>query len=86
MDTECIGKAVSLDCGALGFYQGVIDSFELEEQTLTIINPVQNGRKVDRPRLTLRLVSTLISTWHRCWAYRAQNGRYIGTRKIGSTA
>jgi hypothetical protein len=54
MNKDCVGKSVSLDCGALGVYQGVIDSFQLEEQTITIKNPVQNGRAVDRPRLTLR--------------------------------
>lgn len=54
MDVECIGKAVSMDCGALGFYQGVIDSFNLEEQSITIKNAVQNGKTVDRPKLTIR--------------------------------
>lgn len=54
MDVECIGKAVSMDCGALGFYQGVIDSFNLEEQTITIKNAVQNGKTADRPKLTIR--------------------------------
>ena len=54
MDVECIGKAVSMDCGGLGFYQGVIDSFNLEEQTITIKNAVQNGKTVDRPKLTIR--------------------------------
>jgi len=56
MDVECIGKAVSMDCGALGFYQGVIDSFNLEEQTITIKNAVQNGKTADRPKLTISAV------------------------------
>ena len=41
MDKDWLGKSVSLDCGALGFYQGFIKSIQLGEQTLTLEKPFQ---------------------------------------------
>jgi len=43
MNSDCIGKTVSLDCGGLGFFQGVINSIQLQDQTITITNAYQNG-------------------------------------------
>ncbi len=43
MNDQWIGKGVSLQCGTLGVFQGVIDAVHLEEQTITIKNVIHNG-------------------------------------------
>ena len=43
MDEQWLGKAVDLNCGALGVFQGVIGGVHLAEQTITIKNVIHNG-------------------------------------------
>ena len=43
MDEQWLGKAVDLNCGALGVFQGVIGGVHLDEQTITIKNVIHNG-------------------------------------------
>ena len=43
MDEQWLGKAVDLNCGALGVFQGVIGGVQLAEQTITIKNVIHNG-------------------------------------------
>lgn len=44
---------MSLDCGGLGFFQGVICRINLEEQTVTIEKPFHNGVPCKFPEITL---------------------------------
>eukprot|EP00096_Caligus_rogercresseyi_P012881 TRINITY_DN5555_c0_g1_i1.p1 TRINITY_DN5555_c0_g1~~TRINITY_DN5555_c0_g1_i1.p1 ORF type:complete len:461 (-),score=127.11 TRINITY_DN5555_c0_g1_i1:223-1605(-) len=53
MDGTWIGKRVSLNCGPLGFYQGVVMSIQLDESTLTIAEVFQNGVSSSQPHVTL---------------------------------
>lgn len=53
MNDEWIGKRVSLNCGGLGFYQGIIASLQLDESTITIREPFQNGVRCQLPSVTL---------------------------------
>lgn len=43
MNSEWLGKGVSVDCGGLGFFQGVISSVQLDEQTITLKKAFHNG-------------------------------------------
>jgi len=54
MDADWLGKTVSLDCGHLGYFQGLIQSIQIEEQTITITNAFQNGVPVQKETVTLR--------------------------------
>lgn len=54
MNNDWLGKTVSLDCGSLGFFQGVIQGVHLEEQTITIKNVFQNGIPSKIASITLR--------------------------------
>ncbi len=54
MNKDLVGKSVSMDCGALGFYQGFIKSIQLDEQTLTLEKAFQNGKACNVPTVTLR--------------------------------
>ena len=53
MSEDWVGCRVSLDCGGLGFFQGVICRINLGEQTVTIEKPFQNGLAVKFPEITL---------------------------------
>jgi len=54
MNSDCVGKTVSLDCGSLGFFQGIIKGVHLDEQTITIKNVFQNGIPSKMASITLR--------------------------------
>ena len=54
MNADCVGKAVSLDCGALGFYQGTIKSISISDSSITLDQPYQNGKACDVPTVTIR--------------------------------
>ena len=50
-----LGKTVSLDCGGIGHFQGVIDSVHLDgEQTITLKNAFQDGKPIDMTSITIR--------------------------------
>jgi hypothetical protein len=53
MSEDWVGCRVSLDCGGLGFFQGVICWINLGEQTVTIEEPFQNGLACMFPEITL---------------------------------
>jgi len=53
MSEDWVGCRVSLDCGGLGFFQGVICRINLGEQTVTIEKPFQNGLACKFPEITL---------------------------------
>ena len=59
MNNDWIGKTVSLDCGSLGFFQGIIKVVHLEEQTITIRNVFQNGIPSKIASVTLRYLQVL---------------------------
>ncbi len=54
MNTDWVGKSVNLDCGPLGFYQGLIQSLNLKENTITLEKAFLNGRAANVPDVTLR--------------------------------
>lgn len=50
-----LGKTVSLDCGGIGHFQGVIDSVHLDgEQTITLKNAFQDGKPIQMTSITIR--------------------------------
>jgi len=53
MSEEWVGSRVSLDCGGLGFFQGIICRINLPEQTVTLQKPFQNGIPSTFPEITL---------------------------------
>jgi len=53
MSNDWVGCRVSLDCGGLGFFQGVICRINLNDQTVTIEKPFQNGLPCKFPEITL---------------------------------
>ena len=54
MDSNWLGKTVSLDCGGVGHFQGVIDSVHLDEQTITLKKAFQNGVPCKMASVTIR--------------------------------
>lgn len=50
---EYVGCRVSLDCGQMGFFQGVINRINLQEQTVTLEKPFENGLACKFPEVTL---------------------------------
>ncbi|XP_040581350.1 enhancer of mRNA-decapping protein 3 [Lepeophtheirus salmonis] len=54
MDSAWIGRRVSLNCGPLGFYQGIVKSIQLGESTITIRDVFQNGVSSTQAHVTLR--------------------------------
>jgi len=48
-----VGCRVSLDCGGLGFFQGIMCRINIEEQTVTLEKPFQNGVPSKFPEVTL---------------------------------
>jgi hypothetical protein len=54
MNNDWLGNTVSLDCGSLGFFQGVIQGVHLDEQTITIRNVFQNGIPSKIASITIR--------------------------------
>jgi len=53
MSEDWLGCRVSLDCGSLGYFQGVISRINLSDQTVTLEKPFQNGLSCKVPELTL---------------------------------
>lgn len=53
MDEAWLGKTVSVDCEGMGFFQGVIASVHLEEQTITLKSPFLNGVACKMPSVTI---------------------------------
>ena len=53
MTEDWLGCRVSLDCGSLGHFQGVISRTDLEQQTVTLQKPFQNGVACKFPEITL---------------------------------
>jgi len=53
MSEDWLGCRVSLDCGTLGFFQGVISRINLNDQTVTLERPFQNGVSCKFPEITL---------------------------------
>ncbi|XP_059081044.1 enhancer of mRNA-decapping protein 3-like isoform X2 [Tigriopus californicus] len=53
MNDDWLGKTVSISCGSLGHYQGVIKAVHLEGQTITLKDVFQNGKPCKMPSLTL---------------------------------
>lgn len=55
MSEEWIGARVSLDCGAeLGYFQGLIKNVNVEEKTLVLEKPFQNGVASRFPSITIK--------------------------------
>jgi len=50
---EYLGCRVSLDCGDMGFYQGVISKISLEEQSVSLDKPFANGLACKFPQVTI---------------------------------
>jgi len=53
MSEDWVGCRVSLDCGGLGFFQGLICRINLGDQTVTLEKPFQNGLACKFPEITL---------------------------------
>lgn len=53
MSEDWIGSRVTLDCGKLGYFQGIIKSVNIVEQTLNLDKPFQNGVACKFPSITL---------------------------------
>jgi len=53
MSEDWVGSRVTLDCGKLGYFQGIIKSVNIEEQTLNLDKPFQNGVACKFPSITL---------------------------------
>ncbi|GFR69554.1 enhancer of mRNA-decapping protein 3 [Elysia marginata] len=51
--TNFIGSMVSIDCGLLGTYQGLVQKIDPVMNTLTITHAFLNGLKCDQPELNL---------------------------------
>ncbi|KAK3729099.1 hypothetical protein RRG08_005471 [Elysia crispata] len=51
--TNFIGSMVSIDCGPLGSYQGLVQKIDPVMNTLTITHAFVNGLKCDQPELNL---------------------------------
>jgi len=50
---EYLGCRVSLDCGDMGFYQGVISRISLEDQNVSLDKPFANGLACKFPQVTI---------------------------------
>ena len=48
-----MGCRVSLDCGGLGYFQGVICRISYNDQTVTLEKPFQNGLACKFPEITI---------------------------------
>lgn len=53
MNSDWIGKKISLDCGALGHYQGEIKKIDVKEKTVTIDKAFKNGKPSLIPEIIL---------------------------------
>ena len=53
MSEDWLGCRVSLDCRSLGYFQGVISRINLQDQTVTLEKPFQNGLSCKFPEITL---------------------------------
>ena len=54
MSEDWLGCRVSLDCGSLGFFQGVINRINLSDQIVTLEKPFQNGVASRFPSITIK--------------------------------
>lgn len=54
MCADWIGCRVSLDCGGLGHFQGIISSVDLSDHSITLKDPFQNGVPCKVKQTTLR--------------------------------
>ena len=52
MNSDFVGKCVSLDCGSLGFYQGKIVSINLEDESLSLKQVFKDGKAYTLPVVT----------------------------------
>ena len=50
---DWMGCRVSLDCGSLGYFQGVISRISYNDQTVTLEKPFQNGLACKFPEITI---------------------------------
>ena len=50
---DWMGCRVSLDCGGLGYFQGVISRISYNDQTVTLEKPFQNGLACKFPEITI---------------------------------
>jgi len=50
---DWLGCRVSLDCGGLGYFQGVISRMSYSDQTVTLEKPFQNGLACKFPEITI---------------------------------
>ena len=50
---DWMGCRVSLDCGGLGYFQGVICRISYNDQTVTLEKPFQNGLACKFPEITI---------------------------------
>lgn len=50
---DWMGCRVSLDCGGLGYFQGVISRISYSDQTVTLEKPFQNGLACKFPEITI---------------------------------
>ena len=50
---DWMGCRVSLDCGGLGYFQGVISRINYNDQTVTLEKPFQNGLACKFPEITI---------------------------------
>ena len=53
MNSDWVGQSVSMDCGPLGLYQGMIAAISLEEETISLKKAFQNGKPCDVPTVTI---------------------------------
>jgi enhancer of mRNA-decapping protein 3 len=53
MSSDCVGCRVSVDCGALGHFQGIISKVSLDDSSISLRTPFQNGLPCKFPAITL---------------------------------
>ncbi|XP_023341379.1 enhancer of mRNA-decapping protein 3 [Eurytemora carolleeae] len=53
MSSDWVGCRVSLDCGGLGHFQGIISMVSLDDSSISLRNPFQNGLPCKFPAITL---------------------------------
>ena len=62
---DWMGCRVSLDCGGLGYFQGVISRISYSDQTVTLEKPFQNGLACKFPEITINStdITVTVITW-----------------------
>ena len=89
MSEDWVGCRVSLDCGGLGFFQGVICRINLGDQTVTIEKPFQNGLACKFPEITLnasdiQVAIKLLSCKVTKTSYQLSCNSFLTLRVLGS--